>query len=269
MLNNIWYGCQIRNNRAALVPRLCTAKPKLVDRNPLTVRFTYKPDAEWSDGKEVTAADFRATWQVFTNPAFNVISRTGWEDIARVGGGNSKTVTVEFKKVYAAWESLVSSGPYPAHIIAGKNMNEMFLNSVPVSSGPWLFESWTKGQSITVRKNPRFKASVAAPMKLDRVVFRYILDTNARFQSLRGTRPRSWRRRAQLQIADFMTDDKFVVDRKVGYAFEHIDFQFGPKGHPALKQPYIRKALITGIDRAPDRLVAVQGHLPGLRRCRA
>ena len=51
----------------------------------------------------------------------------GWEDIASVGGGNGKTVTVEFKKVYAAWESLVSSGPYPAHIIAGKNMNEMFL----------------------------------------------------------------------------------------------------------------------------------------------
>ena len=171
-------------------PRSCRAsapaKPQLVKKNPLTVRFTYKPDAEWSDGKEVTAADFRATWQVFTNPAYNVISRTGWEDIASVGGGNGKTVTVVFKKVYAAWESLVSSGPYPAHIIAGKNMNEMFLNSIPVSSGPWLFDSWNKGQSITVRKNPRFKASVAPPMKLDRVVFRYILDTNARFQSLKA-----------------------------------------------------------------------------------
>ena len=111
VLNNIWYGCQIRNNRAAFVPRLCTEKPKLVNRSPLTVRFTYKPDAEWSDGKEVTAADFRATWRVFTNPDFNVVSRSGWEDIASVGGGNGKTVTVTFKKVYAAWESLVSSGP--------------------------------------------------------------------------------------------------------------------------------------------------------------
>ena len=236
------------------MPRLCTAKPKLVNRNPLTVRFTYKPDAEWSDGKEVTAADFRATWKVFTNPAFNVVSRTGWEDIARVGGGNGKTVTVEFRKVYAAWESLVSSGPYPAHIIAGKNMNEMFVDSIPVSSGPWLFDSWTRGQSITVRKNPRFKASVAPPMKLDRVVFRYLLDTNARFQSLRVNEAQLMETPAQLQIADFMTDDRFVVERQVGYAYEHIDFQFGPKGHPALKQPYIRKALITGINR--DQIVS-------------
>jgi len=264
VLNNIWYGCQIRNNKAAFVPRLCTAKPKLVRRSPLTVRFTYKADAEWSDGKEVTAADFRATWQVFTNPDFDVISRSGWEDIARVGGGNGKTVTVEFKKVYAAWESLVSSGPYPAHIIAGKNMNEMFLASVPVSSGPWLFDSWTRGQSITVRKNPRFKASVAPPMKLDRVVFRYILDTNARFRSLRANEAQLMETPAQLQIADFMTNDRFVVDRQLGYAYEHIDFQFGPRGHPALKQPYIRKALITGIDR--DQIVSslYKGIFPGL-----
>src|SRR5688500_6448942 len=130
VLNNIWYGCQIRTDTAAWTPRLCTAKPRITNRSPLTIRFTYKPDAEWSDGKEVTAADFRATWRVFTNPNFNVISRTGWEDIQSVGGGNGKTVTVTFKrgKTYAAWESLVSSGPYPAHIIAGKNMNEMFLN---------------------------------------------------------------------------------------------------------------------------------------------
>ncbi len=76
------YGCQIRDDKAAFVPRLCTGKPQIAKRSPLTVRFTYKPDAEWSDGKEVTAADFRATWQVFINPANNVISRTGWEDIS-------------------------------------------------------------------------------------------------------------------------------------------------------------------------------------------
>ena len=247
--NNIWYGCQIRSDTAAWVPRLCTGKPQLVKKNPLTIKFTYKPDAEWSDGKEVTAADFKATWQVFINPANNVISRTGWEDIKSVGGGNGKTVTVVFKKTYAAWESLVSGGPYAAHVIAGKNMNDTFLNSIPISSGPWLFDSWNKGQSITVKKNPRFKASIAPPMKLDRVVFRYILDTNARFQSLKANEGQVMEPQPQLQIADFMKDSKFVVNRKVGYTYEHIDIEFGPKGHPALKQPYIRKALITGINR--------------------
>ena len=69
--------------------------------------------------------------------------------------GNSKKVTIVFKKPYADWEASSPSGPYPAHIIKGKDMNEMFLNSIPVSSGPWKFDSFQKGVQITVKKNPR------------------------------------------------------------------------------------------------------------------
>ncbi|HUQ22814.1 MAG TPA: ABC transporter substrate-binding protein [Gaiellaceae bacterium] len=247
VLNNIWYGCQIRDASASFVPRLCVARPKIVKKNPLTVSLEYKKSAVWSDGKPVVAEDLWATWQVFINPANNVISRTGWEDVKSITRGNSKKVTVVFKKTYADWESLVSSGAYPAHIIKGKNMNDMFLNSVPVSSGPWLFDSFQKGVQITVKKNPKFKAGPA--MKLDRLVFRYILDTNSRFQALKAGEGQAMEPQPQLQIADFMKDSKFKVDTKVGYTYEHIDIQFGPKGHPALKQPYVRQALIQGMNR--------------------
>jgi peptide/nickel transport system substrate-binding protein len=195
---------------------------------------------------------------VFTNAANNVISRTGWEDIASTTRGNSKTVTVVFKKTYADWESLVSSGPYAAHVIKGKNMNDMFLTSVPVSSGPWLFQSLQKGVQITVRKNPRFTAGPA--MKLDRLVFRYILDTNSRFQALKAGEGQVMEPQPQLQIADFMKDSKFKVDTKVGYTYEHIDIQFGPKGHPALDQPYVRQALIQGMNR-PQVASALYGEI--------
>jgi peptide/nickel transport system substrate-binding protein len=258
VLNNIWYGCQIRNASAAFVPRLCTARPQIVKANPLTVKFTYKKEAVWSDGKPVVAQDFYATWQVFINPKNNPISRTGWEDIKSVTKGNGKTVTVVFKKPYADWESTVSSGPYPAHIVQGKDMNEMFLTSVPVSSGPWKFASWQKGVQITVVKNTKFKAG--PQMKLDRLVFRYILDTNSRFQALKAGEGQVMEPQPQLQIADFMKDSKFKVDTKVGYTYEHIDFEFGEKGHPALKLPYVRQALIQGMNR-PQVASALYGEI--------
>jgi peptide/nickel transport system substrate-binding protein len=248
VLNNIWYGCQIRDNTAALVPRLCVAKPKVVKSNPLTISLEFKKEAVWSDGKPVVAEDLWATWQVFINPKNNVISRTGWEDVKSLTRGNGKKVTVVFKKTYADWEALLSSGPYPAHIIKGKDMNNMFLTSVPVSSGPWLFDSFQKGVQITVKKNPRFTA--ATPMKLDRLVFRYILDTNSRFQALKAGEGQVMEPQPQLQIADFMKDSKFKVDTKVGYTYEHIDIEFGPKGHPALKQPWVRQALMAGMNRS-------------------
>jgi peptide/nickel transport system substrate-binding protein len=217
-----------------------------VKKKPLTIAVEFSSKAVWSDGKPVTAKDLRATWQVFINPANNVISRTGWEDVKSISGQQKKAVIV-FKKSYADWEALVSSGVYPAHIIAGQDMNKMFLTSIPVSSGPWRFDSWQRGVQLAVRKNGTFKAGT--PMKLDRVVFRYILDTTARFQALKAGEGQVMEPQPQLQIADFLKDKKFVVDQKIGYAWEHVDIQFGPQGHLALKQPYIRKALITGINR--------------------
>ncbi len=264
VINNIWYGCQIRNDKADFVPRLCVDKPKIVKKKPLTIEFEYKKEAVWSDGKPVTWRDFWATWQVFINPKNNVVSRTGWEDIRSVSrvGKNDKKVRVVFKTQYADWESVVSLGPYAWHIIRGKDMNQMFLNDIPVSSGPWKFQSWQKGVQITVVKNKAFKAY--KPMTLDRVVFRYILDTNARFQALKAGEGQVMEPQPQLQIADFLKDKNFVVDQKIGYAWEHIDVQFGPKGHPALKQPYVRQALITGMNRAQVAGALYKEIAPGL-----
>jgi peptide/nickel transport system substrate-binding protein len=261
VVNNIWYGCAIYNDKAQLVPRNCTVLPQLLKKSPLTAKVTYKQTAQWSDGKPLGAKDLRATWKVYTNPKFNVNSRVGWEDIKSITG-NGKVATVVFKKSYAAWRELLAGGVYPAHIIAGQDMNNLFLNSIPVSSGPWKFQSWTKGTQLAVVRNPNFKAG--PKMKLDRVVFRYILDTNARFQALKANEGQIMEPQPQLQIAEFLKNSKFVVDRKQQYAWEHIDIQLGSQGHPALRKRFVRKALITGINRAQIAAALYGTIAPGL-----
>jgi len=246
VVNNIFAGGAIYDAKATLIPRLFAARAKLLKESPATARFTYKPQAVWSDGKPVTCADFRATWQVFINPAFNVVSREGFQDIRSVTC-KGKSGTVVFKTPYADWESVVNSSPYPAHVIKGQDMNQMFNNSIPVSSGPWKFQSWQKGVQLTVVRNEKYAAG--PKMKLDRVVFRYILDTNTRFQAMKANEGQAMQSQPQLQIADFLSDKSFVVDKRPEYAFEHLDIQFGEKGHPALKQLYVRQALVLGINR--------------------
>jgi peptide/nickel transport system substrate-binding protein len=59
----------------------------------------------------------------------------------------------------------------------------------------------------------------------------------------------------QVQIVDFYKDSKFKVQAGAGYQWEHIDFQQGAKAHPALKQAFVRQAIITGINRAQIREV--------------
>ena len=62
-----------------------------------------------------------------------------------------------------------------------------------------------------------------------------------------------------------MKDSKFKVDTKVGYTYEHIDFQFGAKGHPAPAAAAVRQALIQGMNRAQ---VAARSTVRSRRACR-
>jgi peptide/nickel transport system substrate-binding protein len=258
--NSIFLGGQIYNNQAQWVTKLFTGPPKLLKKSPLTTQFTFSPKAVWSDGTPVTCADWRATWQIWINPANNPASRTGYEDIKSVNC-KGKTGTVVFKKVYADWVTLLNTSVWPAKYTAGKDANKLWEDSIPVSDGPWKFQSWQKGTQITVVKNPKF---TIAPMKLDRVVFRYIADTNARFQAMKAGEGQAMEPQAQLQIADFQKDKNFVVKAVAGYSYEHLDIQFGPKGAAALKAPYVRQALITGINRPQIASALYQTIAPGL-----
>jgi len=258
--NSIFQGGQIYDNSANWVTRLFTGPPKLLKKSPLTTQFTFSPKAVWSDGTPVTCADWRATWQIWINPANNPESRTGYEDIKSVKC-KGKTGIVTFKKVYADWVTLLNGGVWPAKYTAGKDANKLWEDSIPVSSGPWKFQSWQKGTQITVVKNPKF---TIAPMKLDRVVFRYIADTNARFQAMKAGEGQAMEPQAQLQIADFQKDSNFVVKPVAGYSYEHLDIQFGPKGAAPLKAPYVRQALITGINRPQIASALYQTIAPGL-----
>jgi hypothetical protein len=63
------------NNRGTLVPVLMAGQPKVVKNNPLTIKFSYKKAAKWNDGKQITGADFRFTWQTIMNKSFDITSR--------------------------------------------------------------------------------------------------------------------------------------------------------------------------------------------------
>jgi peptide/nickel transport system substrate-binding protein len=134
------------NGRAVLVPQLFAGKPRITRNNPLTVRFTIKPNARWSDGRQVTGNDWRATYRAIMDQRWDITSREGWEDIRSVTV-RGKTVTVVFRRPYAAWEALISGNIYPAHKLAGANVNQLYQSGLDVSSGPYRFVSWQKGSS--------------------------------------------------------------------------------------------------------------------------
>jgi peptide/nickel transport system substrate-binding protein len=252
-MNPVLASGSIYDAKVKLTPYLLSSNPKLLAEEPLRATAAYKASARWSDGRQITGADFVATWRTIMNPNWDIVSREGWQDIARVQAkGKSFTVTFKPKRSYAAWQSLLAVSPLPAHKVAGQDFNKLWSDSIDISSGPFKFQSWQKGTQLTIVKNPAFKAGASA--KLDRIVFRYIAGAS-QFQALKSGEGDVVEPQPQVQIVDFYKDNKFKVQVGPSYQWEHIDFQQGAKAHPALKKKFVRQAIITGINRAQIREV--------------
>jgi peptide/nickel transport system substrate-binding protein len=251
-INPVLTGGSIFDNHANLVPYLFASKARILKNDPLTVTATFKKTAVWSDGVPITGADFVFTWKTIMNPNYDITDRTGWQDIASIkASGKTFVVTWKKGKPYANWDVLVGSTVLPQHVVQGKDFNHIWDNSVNIASGPFKFQSWQKGTQLTLVKNPLFKAGT--PAKLDKVVFRYIPSTPSIFQALQSGEIQVTEPQPQIQINDIRKNSKFNVQNGAGYQWAHIDMQFGPKGAPALKQRYVRQALIMGMNRAQIR----------------
>ena len=251
VMNKILNAGLIYINKVQVTPELLSARPKILKKEPLTAVATYKPTAKWSDGKQITGADFLATYKTIMNPNWDIVSREGWEDIAKIRvQGKKFTVTFKPKRAFYNWEFILGAQILPAHKVAGQDFNKLWSDSIDISSGAFKFGSWQKGTQLTMLKNAAYAAGPKA--KLDRIVVRYLAGAS-QFQALKSGEGEVVEPQPQVQIVDFYKDKGFKVQAGSGYQWEHIDFQQGAKAHPALKLKYVRQAIIQGINRAQIR----------------
>ena len=127
-----------------------TAAPGVESAMTLTVDIN--PDAVWSDGTPITAADFVCTWNAFLNTPGS-ITTAGYNEIVSVAAGESdKQVLIDFATVYAPYQTLFNQ-ILPAHVVTDPSCMDIsgdFLDAIPVSARPWRLESWSLDQSILV-----------------------------------------------------------------------------------------------------------------------
>jgi len=258
IVGQIFEGAWEVDNKGVYVKELID--DAVVTNNPFTVTYKIKPTARWSDGRAVTSEDFQFTWQTFVNKAWDITSRAGYEEVASVTRVNAKTAKVVFKKPYAAWKDMFGA-LIPRHKVAGKSFNETWANSIDISSGPFLFDRWQKGSQLVLKRNPIYTNTKS---KVDQIVFRFIPDTNTQFQAMRGGEVDIIAPQPQLQIADIKKQAGIRVQSGPEFAWEHLDFQLGKLGHPGLRQPYIRQAIVTGINRGQIANALYREIAPGL-----
>jgi len=196
-----------------------------------TVRLEIAPEAAWADGTPISGEDFRFTYETVMRPDV-LVDKTGYDliDPASIEAGEK---SFEFRLVRP---SLVVESLFPvllpAHVFTGEDvMSGVWDEELWISGGPFEFEEWSRGEFITLARNPNYwkvdGAGESLPY-LDRVVFRFVPDVDtlvAEFEARRldvitpGWDPALLDRLAAL--------DGVVVDVAGSGQWEHIAFQFG------------------------------------------
>jgi peptide/nickel transport system substrate-binding protein len=241
----------------------------VVTKKPFTVTYFIKKNAKWSDGRHVTADDFIFTWKAFVDPKNEIASRSGYDSITKAKKINAKTVRFTFDKTYAPYKQIFTA-IYPKHVLEGQNFNEVWNSnfnkpgtSVSIASGPYKLASYTKGQSLTMVRNASFWGKRPG---VERIVFKFITNTDSELQALRGGEIDAAYPQPQLQLAGLRGQSGLRVQSHAGSSLEHLDINVGPKSNnPLLRQKWFRQALAYSIDRRGMTKALFKTLTPSLR----
>ncbi len=243
-------------------PRPAAAQRFDVSPDGLTYTFHLHPDARWSNGDAVTAADFLAAYRRVLTPAtaapkadlfFAVKNAQAFvsgklTDFSQVGfaAPQPKTFVVTLEKPALRFPYYVASGPWiPVHVATVERHGRQWTQPQNfVGNGAFTLTEWRPQQRITVRKNPRYhRAADVQPTEIQLV----------RFDSS-DTEERAYRA-GQIDITMAVPFTKIEVYARERPAelyrspLAETRFLTFNTQRPALRDPRVRRALSIAVDR--------------------
>ena len=153
-----------------------------------TIVYHLRGGVRWHDGAPFTSRDVAFTFAAIMNPNNDVISRHGYDIVARVDTPDPLTVVFHLRRPFAPFVAVVfgeSDSPYgmiPAHLLVKyKSLNNVPYNAAPIGTGPFKFVRWLRGDRIEFVRNDRY--FLGAP-KIQRIVWSLVPDENTEIQMM-------------------------------------------------------------------------------------
>ena len=156
------------------------------DRQAFT--FKIRPDAKFSDGKPVTAADVVFSMEILRDKG-RPNYKNSYSKITKVETPDDRTVTFHQEVGDRELPLVMGVMPIlPKHAWDGKAFDESSMTPI-IGSGPYVIAEAKPGESITYKKNPNYwGASLTLTNGLwnfDTVRYDYYRDANAAFEAFK------------------------------------------------------------------------------------
>lgn len=216
-----------------------------------TITLKLRDDAVWSDGTPITADDFKFTAAMYVDKKNTVATTSPYDKIKSVDAPDAKTVVTTFAEPYAAWQGLWH-GLLPAHILQpvfdkDGTLDKAEWNRAPmVGCGPYVFDKWESGSYARLLRNDKYWG---AKPKIDQIFIRFVPDDASQIAALKTGDGDLGVFISYSDIPALEQAGIQVVKAFSGYN-EGIYYYLDPvKGHPALQDVNVRKAIVLAIDR--------------------
>ena len=228
----------------SLRPLLADGMPEVLQDDPTVIEYRLKEGLTWSDGKPLTSADARWTYEQQVKESNQILTRFGWEKVTKFETPDERTVRITFSEAFAPWVVLLAGSAtqiLPRHVYEGEDFNEAMNNDL-VGSGPFKLKEWRKGQSVTVTRNENYWGGKAP---LEEITYRFIPDTNSLVAALQAGEVQFISPPPDIGLLERLQGiDGAKVEYKAGTVYEHITFNLEEVDN--LK---IRQAVAYGINR--------------------
>ena len=127
-------------------------------KNNLSVTFRLNPAAKFSNGKPVTAADVKFSFDTLMSDQAHPQYRFYYADVKQAVIVDSHTVRFDFKKVNAELHLIVGSIPIFSKAWLHAKPFSKVTEDMPISSGPYVVETVDFGKRIVYQRNSRYWA---------------------------------------------------------------------------------------------------------------
>jgi peptide/nickel transport system substrate-binding protein len=255
------------NPRLQFVPDFARSWQESSDGRVWT--FHTQPNAKWSDGKPLTAAD--AAWTYTTILKYqNGATANSAGYVAHMKSAtapDATTLVLTYKRPVANVLSQVQQVPIlPEHIWAkyatgnGKALTRFSNNAPIVSGGPFILQKYTPKQIALFKRNPNF---YGPKPHIDGLGLQFFDTTDAMITALKSHQIDGVEVPVPPTSVATLKAAHFVVPSSPGVAFDDFIINSNPQQDPSHKElmnPLLRQAFDYAIDRAAIVKTSLLGH---------
>ncbi len=158
-------------------PKADIAESFDISDDKLTYTFKLREDIRFHDGEPLTAEDVIFTIESVLDDKNASFLKSDFNEVESLKKIGDYEFELKLKRPFTPILDKLTLPILPKHAFEGVDMRTADFNSHPIGNGPYQFERWDRGNSLTLKAYEHFHGTKPS---IEKVIFKFIPDSNVR-----------------------------------------------------------------------------------------